>query len=169
MANPLILSPMLDGIPVDLRQEARWVVWRAEPRRGQSKLAKVPYDPKSGAHAKTDNPATWGTYEQAVTKYRAGGFNGVGFMLGDGWSGVDLDNCIDPVSGTLSPLAQEIVAALASYTETSPSGTGVKIFVRGRLPEHHWSKNVKLDLEMYDQGRFFTVTGRRRNTTGART
>ncbi len=164
----MILAPLFDGIPVELRQEARWVVWRAEPKAGQAKPKKMPYDPKSGAPASSINPATWAPYELAVTKYKSGGYSGVGFMLGDGWAGVDVDRCIDAMD-TLSPLAQEVVAALASYTETSPSGTGVKIFVRGRLPEHGWNKNVKLDLEMYDQRRFFTVTGHRWNTTGART
>ena len=42
--------------------------------------------------------------------------------------GIDLDSCRDKATEDIAPWAQEIIDRLASYTEVSPSGTGVKIF-----------------------------------------
>ncbi|MEK6675884.1 MAG: DUF927 domain-containing protein [Planctomycetota bacterium] len=53
--------------------------------------------------------------------------------------------------------AQQLVDGLNSYTEVSPSNTGVKVFLRARLPGERRRKG---QIEMYDQGRFFTVTSR---------
>ncbi|MCD8245272.1 MAG: hypothetical protein LUD38_16055, partial [Parabacteroides sp.] len=61
--------------------------------------------------------------------------------------------------GIITPVAQEIIGSMASYTELSPSGSGVRIFVKG-LWVHPWNKNKALGLEVYKSGRFLTVTGR---------
>lgn len=71
---------------------------------------------------------------------------------------MDLDGCLDPETGEVEPWALEIVEQLDSYTEISPSGTGLHILVRAGLPE---GGNRKGQIEMYDRSRFFTVTGRR--------
>jgi archaellum biogenesis ATPase FlaH len=74
----------------------------------------------------------------------------------DPYTGIDLDHCRKPETGEIKPWARRIIAVLNSYTEVSPSETGVHIFVQGRLP----GKGQKRDcIEMYDQARFFTVTG----------
>ena len=74
----------------------------------------------------------------------------------DPYTGVDLDHRRDPQTGVIAPWAQQIIAWLKSYTEVSPSGTGIKIFVHATLPGRGVHKHC---LEMYDRGRFFTVTG----------
>src|SRR5262249_44775875 len=51
---------------------------------------------------------------------------------------------------------KEVLDKLDSYAEISPSGTGTKVFVQGRLPG---AGRHGQGLEMYDSGRFFTVTG----------
>jgi hypothetical protein len=75
---------------------------------------------------------------------------------------VDLDNCIDPATGELKPWGRQAVTALDSYAEVSPSGTGVKVFLRAKKPgprcRKAWHDG---EVEMYDSGRFFTVTGQR--------
>jgi hypothetical protein len=125
----------------------------------------VPYDAKTGRKASTTNPATWTTFEQAVQAYPGGGqrYDGVGFVFteGDPLCGIDLDNGRDPQTGALKPWAQQIVSDLDSYTEVSPSGTGVKIFVRASKPGPR-CKTAYHDgeVEVYDRDRFFTVTGR---------
>jgi putative DNA primase/helicase len=82
---------------------------------------------------------------------------GVGFVFtkDDPYAGIDLDHCRNPETGEIAPWAQAIVDYLSSYTEVSPSGTGVKIFVRGALP----AGAHKSAIEAYDSGRYFTVTG----------
>jgi primase-polymerase (primpol)-like protein len=85
---------------------------------------------------------------------------GVGFMFhpDDGLAGADLDGCRDPETGRIESWALEIVEELDSYTEASPTGTGLKMFVRGELPP---GRRRKGPIEMYDRGRFFTTTGHR--------
>jgi putative DNA primase/helicase len=51
---------------------------------------------------------------------------------------------------------------LNSYTEFSPSGEGVRIFVRGSLPSGIAGKK-RGNIEAYSSGRYLTVTGHRLN------
>ena len=90
--------------------------------------------------------------------YRKGGFNGIGYVLtdDDGLVGADLDHCRDPETGTIEPWALRIVEHLDSYTEITPSGTGLRIFIHGKLPSGGRKRG---NVEMYDSGRYLTVTG----------
>lgn len=146
-----------DNVPLELKATPQWVVWRYEDR-GKPKPDKVPYNPRAGQRAKSNDLQTWASFAEAAAAFQHGGFDGVGFVFSaaDPYSGVDLDSCRDPETGRLEPWAGEIVERLDSYTEASPSGTGVHIFVKGKLPP--WGRK-KGHVEMYDSGQFFTVTG----------
>lgn len=154
-ATAELLAVIPDNVPEELKARRQWVVWRLEERNGD--LTKVPYSPRGG-EAKSNDLMTWGTFEDAYQAYGSGRYSGIGFVFcsGDPYAGVDLDGCVGPETGEVEPWATEIVAELGSYTEISPSGTGVHIIARGRLPE---GRRRKGRVEMYDQGRFFTVTG----------
>ncbi|MBA2713607.1 MAG: hypothetical protein H0U55_08670, partial [Rubrobacteraceae bacterium] len=136
----------------DLKQ---WVCWRSEERAG--KLTKVPHSPASGTRARSDDPATWGTLAAAEEAARKNGHDGIGFVFTarDPFCGVDLDSCVDPKTQEIEPWATEITEELDSYAEFSPSGTGLHVVVRAKLPA---GGNRKGSVEMYDRGRFFTVT-----------
>jgi putative DNA primase/helicase len=151
-------------IPEDLKDLRRWPVWRLEERDG--KLTKVPYSPLTGRKASSTDPDTWGSYFEAIKAYTEGGYDGVGFVFSpeDGISGIDLDDCRDPETGELEPWAADIVRDIGSYAEVSPSGRGVHIIARGELPPGGRRKGK---VEMYDRGRFFTMTGRRLADTPA--
>jgi hypothetical protein len=138
----------------DLRQ---WLCWRIEDRDG--KPTKVPYSPLTGEKASTMDPETWASYSEAVEAYREHGYSGIGLVFSedDPFCGVDVDGCMNPETGEIEGWAQEIIEELDSYTEVSPSGRGVHVLVRGELPP---GRNRKGRIEMYDQGRYFTVTGR---------
>ena len=86
-----------------------------------------------------------------------GRFDGIGFVFCDSNDlvGLDFDDCVK--NEVIEPSVLDVVSRLASYAEISPSGTGIKAFVRGRLPEPG-RRNGK--LEIYQTKRFFTVTGR---------
>ncbi len=147
----------LGRISEELKACPQWVCWCVEERDG--KPTKVPYSPKPhGGRASASDPGTWGTFEEAREHAYRHNMSGVGFVFSedDPYCGVDLDKCRDPETGELSEGAAEIVAALGSYSEASPSGTGVHVIVRGRVPA---GGNRKGAVEMYDRGRFFTVTG----------
>ena len=84
--------------------------------------------------------------------------SGVGFVFteDDPYAGIDIDKCRNSETGEIDQWARKIVDALDSYTEISPSGTGLHIFVKATLPGPN---NRKGPLEMYESGRYFTLTG----------
>jgi len=142
---------------LNMRELRQWLAWREEERDG--KLTKVPYSPRTGQRADSTAPETWASYDEAVKAYRAHGYDGIGFVFTpeDDLCGVDLDKCLDPETGELEGWAQEVIEELDSYTEISPSGTGVHVLVRGELPA---GRKRKGRFEAYDRGRYFTVTGK---------
>ncbi len=117
---------------------------------------KVPMCPHTGGAASSNNPDTWGTAAQAWSAKKRYGWAGIGyvFTIGAGVIGVDLDDCFDD-NGRLSDEARQIVQMLNSYTERSPSGSGLHILACGSIP--HSVK--KPGFEMYNELRYFTVTG----------
>jgi primase-polymerase (primpol)-like protein len=138
----------------DLRQ---FVSWRYEEKDGH--VTKVPTCPHNGELAAVDRPETWGTYQEAVQAASNHSNDGVGFVFteDDPYTGVDLDKCRNPETGELEEWARKLVEDLGSYTELSPSGTGVHILIKATLPSGGRRKG---QIEMYDSGRFFTITGR---------
>ncbi|MBX5493898.1 MAG: hypothetical protein IRZ15_01055 [Bryobacteraceae bacterium] len=155
--GPVPPKPLAERMAEELLREPRWVCWRYETRNG--KPTKVPIQP-NGQPAKSNDPSTWTSFEVCLAASRRYASLGIGCMLGDGIVGVDLDHARDPESGALQQWAQEIIDELNSYTEVSPSGTGVHILCRGELPP---GRRRKGHVEMYSEGRFFTVTGQRLN------
>src|SRR5262249_41464468 len=143
-----------------------WVNWREVDRDG--KPTKVPYNPHTGRGADCNDPQTWDSYGTALQTYQAqpDRYDGVGYELGDGDAGVDLDDCRDPATGEIAQWAWEIIRALDSYTEISPSGTGVKVFLRAVKPPQYQGDGFTQrpyhggKVEIYDGKRYFTVTGR---------
>lgn len=147
--------------PASLLELAQWVTWRREQRQkpnGDIYWTKVPYNPRNGHKAQTNNPRTWGTFAQATAAAKRARHDGVGFVVTreDPFVGIDLDHCRDAVTGELEAWARAIVEQMRSYTEVSPSGTGLRILVQGTLPPQHRKDG---DIEMYENGRFFTMTG----------
>lgn len=148
--------------------DRQWVAFRLEERNG--KLSKVPINPRTGRYAMTNNPDTWGTLEDAQKAIQTFGADGIGFVLDNGYFGIDLDDVIDPERGTIKAWAQEIIDTMGSYTEISPSGRGVHIIAKGSPA---FDRNKNGSVEMYApfrdadgkirMGRYFTVTG---NTYG---
>lgn len=123
---------------------------------------KVPYRCGIDIEASSTDPQTWGTFDEATKKLA--NFDGIGYVFSpsDGITGIDLDGCID-VAGSIVPEAQSIIDKLASYTELSPSGRGVHVFVKAELPpvcRHKLMPETFKEIECYDRGRYFTVTGR---------
>jgi hypothetical protein len=166
-AAPYTLSPLFDNIPAELCSMKQWVVWAHTWKEAEQKFAKVPYSPLTNTPASSTDPTTWGTFEEAVAAYTASRskgnpddcFDGIGFVFtGTPYMGVDQDHVLGH-DGTLTPEAERIIRDLDTYAETSPSGTGVKSFVKAKKPGNEWSKVTGTGLEMYDEGRYFTMTG----------
>lgn len=142
------------NIPEELRAQKCWVCWKTKDRNG--KPTKIPINPTTGGQAMSNNPETWSTFQLAINGVARYGLHGIGFMLGNGFVGVDLDHCRNPETGELTSEARDIVYILNSYTEVSPSGTGIHIICRGTLPP---GPRRRGNIEMYASNRYFTMTG----------
>ncbi|HEY7414334.1 MAG TPA: hypothetical protein VH593_04010, partial [Ktedonobacteraceae bacterium] len=148
------------AIPQELKRRRQWVVWRyLLPDKEGAKPRKVLFTPTTGEIASSTDRATWGSYTEAMAAFRRGGWEGVGFVFAadDTVAGIDLDGCVDPNTGTLTPQAQAIVQTFDSYAEKSPSGCGVHILILGAMPGGRGRKCGA--YEAYSEGRFFTITG----------
>lgn len=151
----------MELVPIELKARSQWVVWRYE-KEGQSVAkdtegaTKIPYNAKTGHKASSTNPNTWAPFDIALKAAQTRGMAGVGFVFSkdDPFTGIDLDDCLDD-TGALAPWAAAIVEAMSSYTEVSPSGHGLKIWVEGDIPTAVKTAQV----EMYSTARYFTVTG----------
>lgn len=153
----------MSRIPDDLIELDQWVLWRLVAR-GDGKPTKVPFR-INGQPASTTDPTTWDTYENVSITYESGHWDGIGFIFtqDDPFTGIDIDNCIDVKSGRLAPQAVPVLEHFPdTYTEISPSQTGLKIFSRGSIPGGkgvQFSLGGGVNVEIYSQGRYFTVTG----------
>ena len=152
------------GIPDELKQRRQWLCWRYEHRGGHP--TKLPVNSRTGSLAKTNDVSTWSSYDEALTAARDRGCDGVGFVFSrdDPYAGIDLDRCLDD-HGALGSEAQDIVDALATYAEMSPSGHGLHCIVRGEVPAGARKQAVLAgqSVEVYSEGRFFCMTGELRS------
>lgn len=137
----------------------QWVGWRLERRNGRQ--TKVPYDAATGLHASSTDPDTWHSFDRAVAALRAGRYAGVGFVFAkeDPFAGVDLDHCRDARSGEITAWASQIIDRLGTWAHVSPSRAGIHVIGNASLPDTG-RKTAYADgaVEMYDRGRFFTIT-----------
>ena len=153
------------NIPQELKNNASFCVWKLEKRRG--KPTKVPYNPRTGQLAKTNDPSTFADFGTAMKAYAMGGWDGIGYRVSEGIGAIDIDHCIRE-DGSLNDVAASILAFLPdAYFEKSPSGTGLRGFFR-LSPDFAYDKTVyyinnrQHGLEVYLPGitnRFVTVTG----------
>jgi len=146
-------------IPEELLRWPQWVCWRYVARDEGRKPDKQPVNPHTLHNAGVHWPNTWSRFEAAYQAYltnRQRGMQGIGFVLtpDDPYVAVDLDGCI--YEAKVDEQATEMIAALDSYTEVSPSGHGLRILVT--CPD--FQNNVRQPgIEMYSHQRYVTITG----------
>ncbi|MGH3587805.1 MAG: hypothetical protein ACRDQ0_15935 [Pseudonocardia sp.] len=116
--------------------------------------------------ASSTDPRTWSSYKDAAAS-SAG--VGTGFVLSDvdDIVCIDLDHCLNPLTGRLALWAAAIVRnAGATYVEVSPSGDGLHIW--GRADVRQGRRIRRPDgtaVEIYSTGRYITTTGRRHGSS----
>ena len=148
-------------VPHDLAELDQWVPWRHESR--SRRRTKVPFQ-TSGKRADSTNPSTWSSFEEAFNTWHRNRerYTGLGFVFSrnDSLVGIDLDDSLDE-QGDVKPWARGIIERFGdTYTETSPSGQGLKIWARGSLPANLPGAQVGDGaIELYDHARYFAVTG----------
>jgi hypothetical protein len=162
--KPRALAVNPDGIPAELKALPQWVVWnyvRRQDKQGTWRWTKVPVNPRTGANAKANDPTSWGTYDEALQYHLTHNTDGIGyeFAADDPFCGIDQDDDAEWRSD---------FSSLDSYAEKSPSETGTKIFVKAKKPGARCKAEYKTgEVEIYDQGHFFVVTGHRIEGTPA--
>jgi hypothetical protein len=149
------------NIPDELKALPQWVCWRFETRNG--KRTKVPITPRTGQRANTADPTAWGTFTEAKQSLGLDpSLKGVGFVFSktDPYVGIDIDDCIGEDLQYSDEATDAIQAFGSSYFELSPSGSGLKFWIKGVLPTpKSGRKNRELDVEAYHYHRFFAMTG----------
>ena len=145
-----------DMISDEMKALKRWVLWK------DVNGSKIPRQVAQDAPASSTNEEHWSTYAEASEALRSdSGASGVGFVFksGDGFIGVDFDDCLD--CPEKKAVIDELIENLDSYAEVSPSGNGVKVFGKGSCigkgRRFNWHG---VDMELYSNARFFTVTER---------
>ncbi len=151
----------VSALPEQLRNNGRFCVWRYEERDG--KTTKVPYNPRTGGGAQSNNPSTFAPV--AVAEAAQDRYDGMGLGIFDGYSAIDIDHCIDD-QGQLSEMATDIIATMETYTEYSPSGRGIRILFKapGLIYDkaRYYINKQSIGLEVYVAGatnKYVTVTG----------
>ena len=157
-------------IPPEMRAAKRWVCWTED---------KTPINVNAGCGASSTNPQTWTTFDAACgyigkpATYRNRNNErvtmptlGVGFVLGDGWVGVDLDGG-DSHGGAAVPahVLEDFTSTLQTYTEYSKSGEGYHLI--GRYNGEKLQGNSRGCVEIYTAGRYFAITGNLYNSLGS--
>ncbi len=153
----------LASLPDEVRRSGRFCCWRYEDRDG--KLTKVPYNPLTAERARSNDPSSFCSFEEAAA---ATEYDGLGIGIFNGICAIDLDNCI--VDGEYTATAAEIIQTMHSYTEVSPSGKGVHILFEAPSFQYDTQRfyimNRARGIEVYVAGatnKYVTVTGKRLN------
>jgi len=152
-------------LPIELTNGRYFVLWRYGRADRHGRRPKPPLQ-VDGSYASPTNAATWCDFETALSAFSSDAshtFEGIGRVIVNGgpYVGVDIDRCRDSTTGMIEPWAQNIIDELDTYTEVSPSQTGVKCWLRGHLVglvgRSKDYQNGK--VEVFDQDRYFTLTG----------
>jgi hypothetical protein len=145
---------------------SHWVLWRWE-KTEKGKWTKVPYQP-DGHKAKNNDPMTWNSYKAVLEALPK--FDGIGFCLfKSDFAAFDIDHCRDPKTGVLDPWVADLVDRVASYTEITVSGTGLRIIGEGNRPRLHRKLPVTngVSVEVYRKAeRYIVITGNPLNGFG---
>jgi putative DNA primase/helicase len=146
----------INSIPSKLKSDALWCLWKGD---------KIPYNPKTGGKAQSNNPTTFSDFDTAYDVYVKGGYDGLGIGIFGEIGAIDIDNCVE--DGELSSIAADIIGRVDSYVEISPSGKGVRIIFtldEGFVYDKslYFVNNKKAGIEVYVPGatsRYVTITG----------
>lgn len=150
-----LLKEKYKDVPEELKKLKRWVCW--DTKQGEKGITKVPINAITGKFARSNDAITWTNFDIAINGCAKYNCKGLGFMLGDGIFGVDLDNHEDGMDEKeFDDFSYEFISELNSYTERSQSGKGIHIICYGTLPV---GRRRKGNVEMYDSNRFFAFTG----------
>lgn len=154
------------NLPNELTSVPNWLVWRLTQKPGEKKPRKVPFyasgRPRAGTQGSPEDRAELVSYDRAVAACVKGDYTGVGIALlpGCGLLALDFDGCVD-AAGVVD--ARVAAVCDGTYTEFSPSGTGIRAFMLGSVKSVKDNKagrtDGRFDVEVFGDSGFVTVTG----------
>lgn len=149
---------MYDKIPYELKELDHWCCFKIE-KVDNGRLTKRPYNPNTNEMAKSNDESTWVSFEDAANQ--SINYDGIGFFFKAPYVGIDLDKVGNEIEQYLEKpdtdnIIGEFINVLETYAEISPSGTGIHLITKGELPPRGRRRG---NVEIYDTGRFFTMTG----------
>lgn len=149
---------MYDKIPYELKELDHWCCFKIE-KVDNGRLTKRPYNPNTNEMAKSNDESTWVSFEDAANQ--SINYDGIGFFFKAPYVGIDLDKVGNEIEQYLEEpdtdnIIGEFINVLETYAEISPSGTGIHLITKGELPPRGRRRG---NVEIYDTGRFFTMTG----------
>lgn len=157
--------PIIEQIPIILRNKSQWICWKPSFDEANRKYKKLPISPHDGRAlgATQKNAEHFGTfsiaYAYAVTHENVG--VSYVFLENDGLVGIDFDHCIN--EGELHPLVKQWLQFFPTYAERSPSGTGLHIILKGSLAKAIGGVPLPqaegVTVEAYAANRHLTFTG----------
>ena len=149
---------MYEHIPYELKELNNWCVFKVEQTE-TGRMTKRPYNPLNHQLARSNDPNTWVSFDEVLTN--SDEYDGIGFFFTEPYVGIDIDDVRQEVEEfkldeDVDNIVSEFITTLESYAEISPSGNGIHIIVKGELPAKGRRRG---NVEIYDKGRFFTMTG----------
>lgn len=152
---------MYELIPDELKSLATWGLYKLVWKPERNKYTKIPIDPNTGKDGRSNDPSTWSDFKTALNAMTDLGMDGLGFYFKPPYIGIDVDHIGADIdqwkTGDKDNQVQKFINLTHSYTETSVSGEGIHIIVKGDIPG---DRRRKGNVEMYTEGRFFAMTGK---------
>lgn len=163
------MKNLFKSIPNELKLSALWCCWKYVNNKNGDNI-KMPFNPLTGFPAKSNDKKTFVSYptamryaESYIAYENDKQIGGIGLGIFNGFSAIDIDHCVD--NGKPNKMAQEIIDFCDSYTEYSPSGTGIRIIFKSKIfidKNKYYINNAKNGLEIYisdNTNKFVTITG----------
>ncbi|MSE20009.1 DNA primase [Lactobacillus parabuchneri] len=151
-----------ENIPNELRALKQWGLFQKIWQPERNKYTKIPHNALDGGAGRTNDPSTWTDYQTALKALKTYQMNGLAFYFANGYVGLDIDHIGDELEKYAAQdyqqnEVQDVLTMTKSYVEISLSGKGIHAIFKGKIPG---DRRRKGNVEMYESGRFFALTGK---------
>lgn len=150
-----------ESIPVTLKSRDQWILFEAALVDGKLKKYPVTVRNRRKGWNLAENQSSFETAYR--TFMNNSDYSGIGYVITecDPFICIDFDHVYNPITEEWNQQALEEIKKLNSYTEFSPSRTGIHVFVKGKMKKAGRRKEQPdgTDREMYSDLHYMTVTG----------
>ena len=149
-----------ERVPNEMKNKPNWVIVRTKPNEVRGRLDKFLIDIHTGKMAKSDDPSTWTSFDEAIEYAKNNGGVALAYALDgkDGIACIDLDDCFEE-NGDMKPFTLDLYNKCDGfYCEKSVSGKGLHIFGKTQgMDVRTFSQDG--EMEFYRNAHFIAMTG----------